>query len=135
MAKKKEQIVVDKDFDPEKCEFKTMADFDMYNAWARANKIPVKVPTEEFYKEKIKVKFQRMDQPENVLKFRVRNREISWDGQLKPGCTYDLPAPVIKHLNKLSIPKFEEVQINDGSGTRTETKQTGEINRFACLHV
>lgn len=131
MSKRREDIVVDKNFDPHTCEFKTMDDYDKYNRWARSEKRPVKVPTEDFY-PKATIKFQRFDQPENVLKARVRNREIDWQGQLKPGCIYKLAHPVIKFLNRLATPKFEEVAVNDGGSTRTETKQTSEISRFSC---
>lgn len=122
----------DKSFDPDACAFKTMEDYDQYNEWARRHKIPVKVPTEDFYEEKIKIKFQRFDQPENLLKCRVRNREIDWTGQLKPGCTYELVRPVIKFLTSLSVPKFAEVRVEKQEGVVTETRQVGEISRFSC---
>ncbi len=93
--------------------------------------IPVKVPGEQFHK-KMKVKFQRFDQPENVLKVCVRNSEIEWKGQLKPGCTYDLPLPVIRFLNRLAVPIFAEVKVENGGEIKTETKQVGERNRFSC---
>jgi hypothetical protein len=93
--------------------------------------IPCKVPTEAMHKT-MKVKFQRFDQPENVLKVCLRNHEIDWKGQLKPGCVYDLPIPVIRFLNRLAVPIFEEVRVHNNGDTRTETKQTGERNRFSC---
>ncbi len=127
-------------FDFDTFEFKTIADFDTYNAHVRKhnrfclherNKMRIKVPTEEFHK-KVKVKFQRFDQPENVLKVRIRNKEIDWKGQLKAGGTYDLPIPVVKYLNRLSVPIFGEVKVEDGGETKTETRQIGERARFAC---
>ncbi len=135
---------LEKPFDFDTFEIKTVEDFKTWNLHARkafreAKKvnprcdppIPVKVPDESFHK-KVKVKFQRFDQPENVLKVCVHNKDISWKGQLKPGGTYELPVPVVKFLNRLSVPVFEEVRVDSGNGTRTETKQTGERSRFAC---
>ena len=119
------------DINPETYEFKTMEDYDRFNRWARKNGIPVRVPTEDFYK-KVRVKFQRFDQPENVLKARLRTREIDWSGQLIPGKTYDLPKPVIKWLNKISEPIYAEVRVNDGTDTKTETKQVSERSKFSC---
>lgn len=130
------------DFDTFQC--KTIEDFATWNlhahrAFREAKKlnikatppVPVRVPDETFHK-KVKVKFQRFDQPENVLKVKVRNKDICWEGQLKPGCTYDLPIPVVKFLNKLAVPIFAEVEVNNGSEVKKETKQVGERNRFSC---
>jgi hypothetical protein len=133
--KKREEPVVDKDFDPMKCEFKTMDDYDKFNAWVRKTGRheghKVRVPTEDFYK-KVKIKFQRFDQVENLLKARCRNRDIDWTGQLKPGGTYYLAPPVITYLNNLSTPIYEEVKVTEDGVTRTETRQTGERSRFSC---
>jgi len=127
-------------FDFDTFKFTCVADFDVYNAHVRKhnrfclherNKMHVKVPTEEFHK-KVKVKFQRFDQPENVLKVRIRNKEIDWKGQLKAGGVYDLPIPVVKYLNRLAVPIFGEVKVEDGGETKTETRQVGERARFAC---
>lgn len=127
-------------FDFDTFKFKTLADFDVYNSHVRKhnrmclherNKMHVKVPDESFHK-KVKVKFQRFDQPENVLKVLCRNKDIHWQGQLKPGGTYELAIPVVKFLNKLSVPIFAEVKVDDGGEIKTETKQVGERNRFTC---
>lgn len=127
-------------FDFDNFELKTIADFEVYNAQVRKHnrgctharqKMSIKVPDESFYK-KIKVKFQRFDQPENVLKARVRTKHIDWKGQLKPGGTYYLPVPVIEYLNKLAVPVFAEVRVEDGSDTKSETRQVSERNRFSC---
>ena len=131
--KKVENVAVVEDIDPDTFEFKTIADFDVFNKWARKNGHPVRVPDGSYYKS-VRVKFQRFDQPDNVLKARVRNRKIDWSGQLIPGQTYDLPQPVVKFLNGISEPIFSEIPI-DGSKTRTETKQTGEKSRFSCQVV
>lgn len=131
---KKEEKIEYKEIDPETFEFKTLDDFKVFNKWARKNKIPVRVPTEEFHK-KVKVKFQRFDQPENVLKVRVRNKDIDWRGQLKPGNIYDLPTPVVKFLNGLCEPIFSQVELKDGGDTLKETKQVGEKSRFSCQVV
>lgn len=127
-------------FDFDSFKFEKLEDFDVYNSHVRKhnrlclherNKMSVKVPDESFYK-KVKVKFQRFDQPENVLKVRIRNKDIDWKGQLKAGGTYDLPIPVVKFLNGLAVPIFAEVKSEHGSAVHTETKQVGERSRFSC---
>lgn len=126
------------DFDSFKIE--KLEDFDIYNDHVRKhnrlclherNKMRVKVPDESFYK-KYKTKFFRFQQQENVLKVRVRNKEIDWTGQLKSGGTYTLPMPVINFLNKLATPEFAEVKTEHGNAVHTETKQVGETPRFSC---
>lgn len=121
-------------------EFKTLADFDVYNAQVRKhnrfclherNKMHVKIPDASFHKS-VKIKFQRFDQPENVLKVRVRNKDIDWTGQLRPGGTYELPIPVVRFLNKLAVPVFAEVKVDDGGDIKTETRQVSERARFSC---
>lgn len=133
----KEELEV---FDFDSFKFNDVADFDIYNSYVRKhnrlclherNKMKIKVPSEEFHK-KIKIKFQRFDQPENVLKVIVRNKDIDWRGQLRPGGTYELPIPVVKFLNKLATPVFAEVKVDDGGETKTETRQVSERNRFSC---
>ena len=127
-------------FDFDTFKFEKVEDFAVYNAHVRKhnrlclherNKMHVKVPDESFHK-KVKVKFQRFDQPENVLKVRVRNRDIDWKGQLKAGGTYELPIPVVKFLNNLAVPIFAEVKSEHGNAVHTETKQVGERSRFSC---
>lgn len=126
------------DFESFKCE--KLEDFEVYNAHVRRhnrlclherNKMKVRVPDESFYK-KFKTKFHRFQQHENVLKVRVRNKDIDWSGQLKNGGTYMLPLPVINFLNKLATPEFAEVKVEHGSAVHTETKQVGETPRFSC---
>ena len=129
-SRRKEDIQVEKDFDPLKMDFKTMEDYDKYNNWARKNGRPVKVPTEDFHK-KFRVKFQRFDQPENVLKARLRTREIDWKGQLKPGKVYDMALPVMKFLNRLHTPIYEDGVIGPESDKK-ETIKVGEKSRFSC---
>lgn len=145
MSKKEiKEITTEEPFDFDTFECKTLEDFQTWNLHAhrafreakkhnpRANPpVPVRVPDESFHK-KAKVKFQRFDQPENVLKVHVRNKDIDWRGQLKPGCTYELPLPVIRFLNGLATPIFAEVKVENGGETKTETKQVGERNRFSC---
>lgn len=127
-------------FDFDTFKFEKISDFEVYNAHVRKhnrlclherNKMHVRVPDESYHK-KVKIKFQRFDQPENVLKVRVRNREIDWKGQLKAGGTYELPIPVVKFLNNLAVPIFAEVKSEHGSAVHTETKQVGERSRFSC---
>lgn len=146
MSKKEEkaEVTTEKPFDFDTFELKTLEDYATWNlhahrAFREAKKlnpkanppIPVKVPDESFHK-KVKIKFQRFDQPENVLKTRVRTREIDWRGELKPGCIYDLPLPVVKFLNRLATPIFAECKVENGGEVKTETKQVGERNRFSC---
>lgn len=141
---KAEQAEMEKPFDFDTFELNTIEDYAIWNLHARkafreAKKhnprcdppIPVRVPDESFHK-KMKVKFQRFDQPENVLKVKCRTKDIDWVGQLKPGCTYELPLPVIRFLNNLSVPIFAEVKVENGGETKTETRQIGERNRFSC---
>lgn len=132
-----------KEFDFDTFKFESLSDFDVYNAHVRKhnrlclherNRMKIKVPDETFHK-KVKIKFQRFDQPENVLKVRIRNKDIDWKGQLKPGGTYELPVPVVKFLNNLAVPIFDEVRVSDGGDTKTETRQVGERSRFSCQVV
>lgn len=127
-------------FDFDTFKFEKIEDFAIYNAHVRKhnrmclherNKMHIKIPDESFHK-KVKVKFQRFDQPENILKVRVRNKDIDWKGQLKSGGTYDLPIPVVKFLNNLAVPIFAEVKTEHGNAIHTETKQVGEQSRFSC---
>jgi hypothetical protein len=136
MSKKQVEEVVtskeSKEFDPDGFVFKTIQDYDTFNKWARKNKRPVRVPTEDFYPKR-RIKFMRMDgQKENVLKARVRRRHIDWTGQLKHGHIYHLCDPVIEFLNSLSTPVFAEVEIRDNGPTRRETRQVSEDPRFSC---
>ena len=141
---KEDQVELEKPFDFDTFELKTVEDYATWNlhahrAFREAKKsnprcdppVPVRVPDESFHK-KIKIKFQRFDQPENVLKVCVRNKDIDWKGQLKPGGIYELPLPVVKFLNRLATPIFSEVKVENGGDTKTETKQVGERNRFSC---
>jgi hypothetical protein len=127
-------------FDFDSFKFEKIEDFEIYNSHVRKhnrlclherNKMKVRVPDESFYK-KFKTKFHRFQQHENVLKVRVRNKDIDWEGQLKSGGTYMLPLPVINFLNRLSTPEFAEVKTEHGSATHTETRQVGETPRFSC---
>jgi hypothetical protein len=131
-------------FDFDTFEIKTLEDFKTWNLYAHkafreAKKhnpkcdppVPVRVPDESFH-QKMRVKFQRFDQPENVLKTCLRTSEINWKGQLKPGAIYDLPLPVIRYLNKLSVPIFAEVDVDNGGEVKKETRQIGERSRFSC---
>lgn len=133
MAKKfKEEIIENEDgFDPENELPTKLEHFPIYNKWARKNKLPVKCPDESFY-PKVKVRFQRFEQPHNVLKCYMKNKDIEWKGQLRPGGVYHLPLPVVKWLNSLSEPIYAEVKVDDGGETRSETKQVGEKARFSC---
>lgn len=125
-----EPVIAEKPFDPEFDEITKLEHFEIYNTWARKNRRPVKVPTQDFY-PKYKVRFQRFDQPQNILKARVRKKNIDWKGQLKPGCIYELCLPVIQWLNGLCEPIFAEVKVEDQEGVRTETRQVGERARFS----
>lgn len=130
--------VVPFDFDSFKCA--KLEDFDIYNSHVRKhnrnclherNKMKVRVPDQSFYKL-YKTKFHRFQQHENILKVRVRNKNIDWEGQLKSGGTYMLPLPVIEFLNRLATPEFAEVKVEHGNAVHTETRQVGETPRFSC---
>jgi hypothetical protein len=121
-----------------------LADYDTYNyhvrkAFREAKKanpkcdppFRIKIPDQKFHKM-VRVKFQRFDQPENLLKVRVVNKDIDWEGQIKPGCVYDLPLPVVKFLNRLATPIFAEVKVEKHGEVVSETRQVGERNRFSC---
>lgn len=127
-------------FDFDTFEFKTLEDFEIYNAQVRKhnrncvferNKMKIKVPDASFHKQ-YEVKFNKFEQRENIQKVRVRNKDIDWTGQLKSGGTYVLPMPVIEFLNGLATPEFAEVKTEHGNAVHTETKQIGEIPRFSC---
>lgn len=135
----------EKEFDFDTFECKTIADVEEWNRHARKvhrkarmldkhaqPPVPIKVPTGDMYPQAV-VKFQRFDQPENILKMRVRNKDIDWKGQLKPGRKYTLPVPVIKFLNDLAYPIYGEVDVShEGGETIKETRIVGEKNRFSC---
>jgi hypothetical protein len=130
MAKKEELYM-----DIETMPLVTLDDYRRYNIEARKinrdkGKITykIKVPPTDLHKH-YKVRFQRFDQQENVLKCIRRNAEIDWRGQLKSGCIYTLPLPVINFLNNLAEPIFSEVTLEDGT---KEVQQTGQKARFSC---
>lgn len=148
--KKKENIESEElpvqaaEFDFDSFECKTIEDVALWNKHARKvhrkarmtdkhaqPPVPIKVPTPEMHPQ-VTVKFQRMDQPENVLKARMRKANIDWQGQLKSGRTYTLPIPVVKFLNELCYPIYGEVEIKDGGETIKETRVVGEKSRFSC---
>lgn len=134
-------------FDFETFEIKTLEDIATWNLHARkAHRqaritdkhaqppYPIKVPDESFY-PKVRVKFSRFDQPHNVLKTWIRNKEIEWKGQLKPGRIYELPVPVVRFLNRLAVPIYAEVEVEDGGEVIKETRQVGETPRFSCARM
>lgn len=145
MAKKQDELTeLEQPFDFETAKLETIEDFAIWNshahrAFREAKKmnpkcdppIKVRVPDESFHK-KVKVKFQRFDQPENVLKTCLRTKDIEWKGELIPGRVYDLPLAVVRYLNNLCTPIFAEVKVESGGEVKTETKQVGEKNRFSC---
>lgn len=139
MAPAKTKTTPQEEFDFDTFEFKCLEDFKIYNDHVRKfnrtvdekKRMKIKVPDKSFHKT-MKVKFQRFDQPQNVLKVYLRNAEIEYEAQLKASHTYDLPIPVIKFLNKLAVPIFKEVPVVEDGVTLTETKQVGEESRFSC---
>lgn len=133
-TKETEQKKIEDAIELSEMPLQTIEDYAEYNRAARRLRRPIKIPPSDLYKQ-VKVKFERFDQPDNVLKFYVRNAEIEMKGQLKPGCVYNLPLPVVKFLNKLATPIYAEVDVNDGSETKKETKQVGEKSRFSCQVV
>lgn len=142
-----ETVPIPTEFDFETFECKTIEDVATWNIHARkAHRkarltdkhaqppYPIKVPDETMY-PKVRVKFSRFDQPQNVLKTWIRNKDIEWKGQLKPGRIYDLPAPVVRYLNRLAVPVYAEVDVEDGGEVIKETRQVGENPRFSCTRM
>lgn len=140
----KEIPVPDAPFDFETAPLETFEDYRIWNqhahrAFRDAKRVnpkakppfPVRVPPVSMHRM-VRVKFQRFDQPANILKVILRNKDIHWTGQLKPGRVYDLPLPVVRFLNGLATPIFQEVKSEEGGQHITETKQVGELNRFSC---
>lgn len=110
----------------------TVEDYRNYNKIARRQKSPVKIPPVHLHKHR-RIKFTRNDgQQENVLKAYISNADIEYKAQLKSGHIYDLPVPFIKFLSTRVVPTFSEIKNPDGT---SETKQTGEWNRFSCQTV
>lgn len=70
-----EQVVLEAAYDPTEELPTKLEHFPIYNKYARKNKLLVKVPTGDYY-PKVKVRFQRFEQPTNVLKCRIRNKDI-----------------------------------------------------------
>lgn len=134
MAKQEAKQVAQDAVDLSELPLNTLEDYRHYARQARKLGRPVKIPPGHLHKQ-VKFKFERFDQPENVLKFIVVNENIDWRGELIPGQIYTLPEPVVTHLNNRSVPIYGEVPVNDGGPTRTETKLIGERSRFNCKYV
>lgn len=109
----------------------SIEDYRAYNKEAQKQRKPLKIPPNEMH-EQVEVRFNRFDQPENVLKFYKRCAEFEYKGQWMPGSTYICPRPVMDYLNGLSTPIYAEVKVDDGGQVKTETKQVGERPRFSC---
>lgn len=120
--------------DLQKLPLKTIEDYKEYNMQARRAGVPVKIPPAHLHKQ-FKIKFERFDQPDNVLKFCVVNENIDFTGQLIPGKTYVLPEPVVRHLDSRCFAVYGEVEVKDGSETKIETRQVGERSRFICRFI
>lgn len=137
-AKKRRPIVKDRTvediIDLQQLPLETIEDYKVYNDHARKLRMPVKVPPDSMHPQ-WEVKFQRFDQPENVLKYRLCTAEIDTQGQLIPGKTYTLPKPVVLWLNDRNVPVFAQVDVNDGGPTLKETRQVGERARFSCQFI
>jgi hypothetical protein len=135
-SNKKEEPSLEAEYNPAEEMPSKLEHFPIYAKYARKNKLPVKCPTEDHY-PKMKVRFQRFDQPQNVLKCRIRNKDIDWQGQLIPGCVYELCMPVIQWLTSISEPVYAEVKVKHDAGggkyvEKTETRQVSERARFSC---
>lgn len=121
--------------DLHKMPLETLEDYAAYNEQARRLKMPVKIPPDHLHPQ-WEVKFQRFDQPENILKYRLCNAEIDTRGQLIPGKKYVLPMPVVHWLNSLAVPQYGMVDVHEeGSPTIKETRQIGEKARFSCQFI
>lgn len=122
--------------DPAPRELETLDDYREYNKEARENGWRLRYPPAKLHETK-KVKVMRLDgQGNNVIRVRLatlaHGMEIDYDGKIVPGEVYDLPLPIIKHLESKSYPQYEERKNPDGT---SETVFTHDTPRFAISHV
>ena len=76
--------------------------------------------------DKMKVKFTFPERPKGTLEFDYEG----FDAALTDGRVYELPIPVITHLNSCTQPIYEPVQ-EEGQ----VCKKIGDRNRFALIPV
>lgn len=81
-----------------------------------------------------KIKFMNNEDPSADLAFTF----VTKDGQPEryrffPGFEYEVPADVVRHLNSLAFPVYQE-EIDQITGQTTH-KQVGSFNRFSCHPV
>ena len=121
---------------PEDWELNTLEDYRKYNKEARANGWRLKFPPHELH-EIQKVKVTRLDgQGRNHIKVRLvtmaHGMEIDYKGTIVPGEVYELPTPVIKHLERLAYPEYQQIKNPDGT---SQTVETGKLPRFAVSNA
>lgn len=119
----------------------TREDYFKYNEEARKQRKPIKFLPHDFF-PKQRVRFVRMDnQTGNPLKLRFRSAEklIDFNSErdleekmLMDSQEYDLPLPVIEHLNSRKVPRYKQVKYPDGTH---ETVLSHHEHRFSCQMV
>lgn len=117
-------------------ELKTIEDYRTYNEQARENGWRLKFPPEKLH-QKEKVKVTRLDnQEKNPIKIRLQSLahgvEIDFKKIIVPGEVYELPLPVVRHLERLHYPEYKEIKAPDGT---SKTMQVGKKPRFAISYV
>lgn len=116
----------------------TIRDYRLYNEKARAmNKklricrYPIKPCPVELH-PKVRVVFQRSDQPSNPLPVYKSDDKIHFDMKLYPGQTYDLPEYIFNYLQEKGYPIYKTITKPDGS---TDTVLDHYAPRFALRTV
>jgi len=116
----------------------TFRDYRMYNEEARRiNKklrvlrYPIKQCPVELHPHQ-RVRFKRIDQPQNTLPVFLSDHLIHFEKTLYPGKDYDLPDCVIHHLEEKGYPIWDWVDLPDGS---KETRIINKTPRFSLRTV
>ena len=122
----------------EEMPLETMRDYRLYNEEARKlNKklrmcrYPIKPCPVELH-PKIRVKFQRMDQPSNPLPVYKSDDIIDFKETLIPGQVYDLPEYIVHYLSEKGNPVWERYTKKDGS---EDTRMSHKIPKYSLQKV
>lgn len=76
-----------------------------------------------------KVKFMNLDDPEEDIAFSYGPPGDVRHFHLYPGYEYELPKPVIQHLNSIQYTKY---QVKEDEHGNFKHVPAGTVNRFAC---
>lgn len=132
-----EMVVIERPLrNPNPPELKTLEDYREYNKEARANGWRVKLPPPEVHETR-KVKVMRLDgQGKNPIKVKLASLahglEIDYQATIVPGKAYELPLPIIKHLQSKKYPQYAEVKKPNGE---SETVFTHDDPRFSISDI